>query len=101
MDIALPRLDGDRQKRYSLSLQCLTFPFKERVVVRGGQAGPHARKTTLNFGQFLLPVGQRIPLAVVCVAIAIVIEIEVGACDSMLVAAYPVDAPHEHESHAP
>lgn len=102
VNIAFRRLDVDRQKCYPLLLQRFAFPLDEGIIVRGSEARSQARQSRLKVPQLLFPIGERIlaPLPD-HVAPTVVVKVEIGTRDSVLVTADVVHAPHEHEAHAP
>lgn len=101
VNVAFLRLDVDRQKCNPLLLQRFTFPLDERIVVRGGEARSQARQSRLELPQFLFPIGERTLTPLTDdVAPTLIVKVEIGPRDSVLVTADPVHAPHEHEADA-
>src|SRR5271169_1861211 len=89
-------LDFDRQKRNPLLLQCVTLPNDKLLIVRGGQAGIQPGQASLHLAEFDTPVSRDIT-SFLClhVTVTCVIQVQVRACDPMLVLVDPVDSAHE------
>lgn len=101
MNIAFLRFDADRQKCNPLLLQRFTFLLDECIIVRGSEARSQARQSRLELAQFFFPIGERIRAALSDhVAPSLVVKVEIGTRDSVLVTADVVHAPHEHEADA-